>query len=52
MACPVGYSSATICLTCKKMVEDKTDLTIEVEVCLHDDSIQFMLNERIFTGRP
>ena len=32
--------------------EDETDPTIEVEACLHDDSIEFMFNERIFAGRP
>ena len=32
--------------------EDETVPTIEVEACLHDDSIEFMLNEGIFAGRP
>ena len=32
--------------------ENETGPSIEVEACLHDDSIEFMLDEGIFGGRP
>ena len=32
--------------------ENETDPNIEVEACLHYDSIEFMLDEWIFAGRP
>ena len=33
--------------------QDETQATnIEAEACLHDDSIKFIFNERIFATRP
>ena len=34
------------------LYEDEIGPNTEAEACLHDDSIEFMFNERIFARRP
>ena len=50
--CKTKGSTETSTTSTSSNGKNETDPTIEVETCLHDDSIEFMLDEGIFAGRP